>query len=169
MENTTSLLHFFTTLPPTTEANLFFTRAKNRRRESTQVGTKQSTRDFQFYVRVFIFHEWNAVAEHTERCYRAATFQPSPAFSSSLAIRTSFMTLSQRLSLSASSSFSSFPWRDRVIDVPLYANKLEEDPRRRDPLLEFCKNPTIIYNSNASVDSLRESDSLTLNSGCGYG
>lgn len=100
MENTTSLLHFFTTLPPTTEANLFFTRAKNRRRESTQVGTKQSTRDFQFYVRVFIFHEWNAVAEHTERCYRAATFQPSPAFSSSLAIRTSFMTLSQRLSLS---------------------------------------------------------------------
>lgn len=140
MENTTSLLHFFTTLPPTTEANLFFTRAKNRRRESTQVGTKQSTRDFQFYVRVFIFHEWNAVAEHTERCYRAATFQPSPAFSSSLAIRTSFMTLSQRLSLSLPPHrFHRFPGVTAWSTYPSTPTSWRKTPEGAIPSSSFAK------------------------------
>lgn len=172
MENTTSLRTFSWNkkkgkpLPPTTEANLFFTRAKNR--EGTQVGreTKQSTRDFQFYVRVFILHGWNAVAEHTERCYRAATFQPSPAFSSSLCDKNFFHGLfaeerCERLSLSLfSAASSSFPWRDRVIDVPTKwpPTSWRKTPRRRaSPSRVLRKN--LIYRlrySNASENMIAD-------------
>ena len=172
MENTTSLRTFSWNkkkgkpLPPTTEANLFFTRAKNR--EGTQVGreTKQSTRDFQFYVRVFILHGWNAVAEHTERCYRAATFQPSLAFSSSLCDKNFFHRLfaeerCERLSLSLfSAASSSFPWRDRVIDVPTKwpPTSWRKTPRRRaSPSRVLRKN--LIYRlrySNASENMIAD-------------
>lgn len=152
MENTTSLRTFSWNkkkgkpLPPITEANLFFTRAKNR--EGTQVGreTKQSTRDFQFYVRVFILHGWNAVAEHTERCYRAATFQPSPAFSSSLCDKNFFHGLfaeerCDRLSLSSQPPPRRFPGVTAWSTYPRSGLRQVggRPPEGAPPLLEFCE------------------------------